>query len=693
MEQIANANANINSNTIEGTFTANVTNVLEIVSKSLYTNKEIFLRELISNGSDAIGKVIKLGNKYKTDNSIRISMNKQEKTVTVRDSGIGMTKEDLIKKLCSIGTSGTKEFKESNDLSNVQIQNNLIGQFGVGFYSVYLVASHIQIITKPVEENKIWEWKSESFSSYSIRELTEYVDDAGDEDFTRGTKIILTIKPEEEEEFINQDRLIDIIKTHSKHNAHLILFEKHDKEKGEIFWEKLNLEPIWLRPKSEISQEQYDYFYKNLDCNKEQSITDPPILTIHVKLRGEVNCNILLFVPHRAPFNAFESSVNGKNIQLITNGVKITDDSHSNFIPTWMQFLKGIVDTNEIELNVSRQTIQDSKKLRKVTNMVTNKFLEMIEELMVTDNEKFLQFYNHFAPYIKNGIHEESSRDCRDYNERNIGKNFAKRLIKMLRFNTSKNRFIGFDEYVRTMKPDQKGIYYNSGATKDDLEQSPFMDKLVSSNYEVFYFVDPIDEYIKAYFGEYHTDTGRIIGNSDDGYNRWDKPDLNDMSVKVFVDITRDDLLLPIQEDEITKAQGDELCNTLKPAYESLGIKLFDIKTDDKFDTIPGMIVNHVHLSAQLEKLLKNNPNTMRDKQYAQAFERKDLLISKNNKVIKYLYEKLCVDKVDWKNPTITSILKHIHSCGLLAGGYDLPNPNEFVKSSIDFMCLSFEKI
>lgn len=676
-------------------YSANVANVMSILVNSIYTDKDIFIRELISNASDAINKVCLIDNKYSVGNEIKISYNKELRQLIIQDSGCGFTKKDLVEKIGSIGTSGTKQFMETF----AQSKDKLIGQFGVGFYSVYLVSDSIRIVTKPVQEpGKTYEWFSNTEASFTIRELDENAE--LDTDFTRGTIITLNIRDDDSKKYLEQDKLIEIIKTHSSYITHPIMFEKSEHKKNESgeyedfkVWEKMNWVPIWAKPKSENTHEDYvDFYLNNIQDNLDQSIKDEPVIYKHFKVEGTVNFTALLYIPAKAPFNLFEPSKRGQSIKLYTKNVLITAD-HKDLYPKWMEFVKGIVDTSDIELNVSRQTVQNANKLRKIYNQLVKKVIEMLEEL-VQDDGKYLSFYKEFSCSLKNGVHEEFSREGRDESDRTVGNGFGKRLMKLLRFHTSHGRFIGFDDYVKNMKPTQKAIYYIAGDKKEALELSPFMDKLKKLDLEVLYFEEPIDEYIKGFLTEYKINEygdGNLVGPHDRDFERFKEPDLTDLNTKTFVDVSRDKLLIESNLDEINLLnQGNELCSKLKELYKNMGINFFEVKVDEKFNTVPAIIVNHVHLSAQLEKLLNNNAATKRNEQYKPVFDRKDMLISNSNKITQYLYQKLCVELVPLDNPDIIDKAQTIYTMALISGGYEPDNAFKFVKKVNDLLELTF---
>lgn len=689
-------------------YSANVANVMSILVNSIYTDKDIFIRELISNASDAINKVCLIDNKYSVGNEIKISYNKELRQLIIQDSGCGFTKKDLVEKIGSIGTSGTKQFMETF----AQSKDKLIGQFGVGFYSVYLVSDSIRIVTKPVQEpGKTYEWFSNTEASFTIRELDENAE--LDTDFTRGTIITLNIRDDDSKKYLEQDKLIEIIKTHSSYITHPIMFEKSEHKKNESgeyedfkVWEKMNWVPIWAKPKSENTHEDYvDFYLNNIQDNLDQSIKDEPVIYKHFKVEGTVNFTALLYIPAKAPFNLFEPSKRGQSIKLYTKNVLITAD-HKDLYPKWMEFVKGIVDTSDIELNVSRQTIQNTRKLRQISNQLVKKVIEMMEELVEKGEDVYNNFYSHFSCSIKNGIHEEFSRNEECYRDsigqdRMLGNKFAKQMMKLLRFNTSLGRYVGFDDYVRAMRPNQKAIYYIAGDKKEALELSPFMDRLKSLGLEVLYFEEPIDEYIKGFLTEYKMsdfsdEPGEIVGIHEPGFERFKEPDMLDMKTKTFVDVSRDKLLITNELlsssesanclNELSQTEGSELCGKLKQLYEQIGIKFFEVRLDEKFTSVPAIIVNHVHLSAQLEKMLANNAATKRNEQYKPMFERKDMLISSSNQIAQILYKKICIDNTSLDNPELIELAKTIYTSALIAGGYEPDNAFRFIKKFNDLL-------
>lgn len=673
-------------------FTADPSRVMDIFVDSIYTNKDVAIRELISNASDAITKACAENPLYTIGNEIKISYDKEAKTLTFRDTGCGFTKNDFIEKLGKIAKSGTKEFSESTKGSNEE--ESLIGHFGVGFYSSYLISQHTRIITKSIYENKIYEWTSSSHTSYSIRELDSWDDPT----FTRGTIITLTLK-RDARVYLKQDKLMDVIKKHSSFTKHTLLFEKQEDD-GKRCWEKMNWFPLWKKPKEEITLQEYNEFYLNLKDVVDQHIKDPPLVHRHFKMEStDLNFICLIFVPKNVPYNIAEhDSIRGQSLKLYSKGVLITED-HVLLYPQWMEFIKGIIDTPDIELNVSRQTLQNNKKLKKLRNLITKKVIEMMEEIK-EDKKLYLKFYENYRKVIKTGIKEEIERFSEkeyehDYDEAffNAGAEFGKRMFELLKFHTSKGRFIGFQEYVKSMKPKQKGIYYIAGDSMESLSRSPYIERLVKMDYEVLYMTDVADELLKNYLTEYKYDDcgqGYVVGTRDQGYEHYKKPDMKDLDTKTFVDVMRDDLLLEKIASDIPVDEAQDLCNEIGEILMRFRINMHSIELEDKTETVAARVVNGLHLSSQLERLMKSDPTSERGAQWEQAIDRKKLLLSQSHPMIRTLHRKICIENVSNEDPELVKAVLFIYNCGMIAGGYDLPNANMFVGMALELLGKTF---
>ena len=616
--------------------------LMDLMINSIYTNKEVFLREIISNASDALDKLhyeSLTNSEIKTDTSsfnIRIDVDKDKRTLTISDNGIGMSKEELENNLGTIAKSGSLDFKENNKKKK---DIDIIGQFGVGFYSAFMVSSKVKVVSKKYGSDEAYSWMSEGVKGYSIEK---------DERENYGTDVILTIKEDTDDEkyskFLEDYEIQGLIKKYSNYITYPIKMEvthQHLKEKVNpddkdeyetvTHDEVINdLIPIWKRNQKDIKDEEYDTFYSDKFFDYEK-----PIRHIHTKAEGTLEFRSLIYIPSHMPYDYYTKEYE-KGLQLYSNGVLIMEKC-PDLVPDYLSFIKGVVDSSDLPLNISRETIQQNRILATISKNIETKVLKELEDMQKNAREDYIKFYNAFGMQLKYGV----------YNDYGMNKD---KLKDLLMFHSSKDKqFVTLKEYTERMEKEQKNIYYACGETVDKVDLIPQVEAVKNKGYEVLYCTDYVDEFaIKM---------------------------LNKYADKEFKNVCTDSLELD-SEKEIEKLKkknekSKDMFNIMKEAIPEIK----DIRFTNKLSNHPVCLSSAGEISVEMEKALNSMP--IDNKISAE----KVLEINEKHKIAKKLNELYKEDK-----KTLKKYAKVLYAQARLIEGLSIENPTEISNLMAEIM-------
>lgn len=616
--------------------------LMDLMINSIYTNKEVFLREIISNASDALDKLhyeSLTNSEIKIDTSsfnIRIDVDKDKRTLTISDNGIGMSKEELENNLGTIAKSGSLDFKENNKKKK---DIDIIGQFGVGFYSAFMVSSKVKVVSKKYGCNEAYSWMSEGVKGYSIEK---------DERENYGTDVILTIKEDTDDEkyskFLEDYEIQGLIKKYSNYITYPIKMEvthQHLKEKVNpddkdeyetvTHDEVINdLIPIWKRNQKDIKDEEYDTFYSDKFFDYEK-----PIRHIHTKAEGTLEFRSLIYIPSHMPYDYYTKEYE-KGLQLYSNGVLIMEKC-PDLVPDYLSFIKGVVDSSDLPLNISRETIQQNRILATISKNIETKVLKELEDMQKNAREDYIKFYNAFGMQLKYGV----------YNDYGMNKD---KLKDLLMFHSSKDKqFVTLKEYTERMEKEQKNIYYACGETVDKVDLIPQVEAVKNKGYEVLYCTDYVDEFaIKM---------------------------LNKYADKEFKNVCTDSLELD-SEEEIEKLKkknekSKDMFNIMKEAIPEIK----DIRFTNKLSNHPVCLSSAGEISVEMEKALNSMP--IDNKISAE----KVLEINEKHKIAKKLNELYKEDK-----KTLKKYAKVLYAQARLIEGLSIENPTEISNLMTEIM-------
>lgn len=611
--------------------------ILDLMINSIYTNKEIFLRELISNSSDALDKLyyLSLTNKdikvNKDDLFIRVDYNKDKRTITISDNGTGMTEEELENNLGVIAESGSLKFKEENKEQN---DVNIIGQFGVGFYSAFMVSDKVTVESKSYKDDRATIWESAGVDGYTLSPSDKK---------ENGTIITLHLKEDTEDynysELLSEYKLRGIIKKYSDYISYPIKMEvennrkKEDSDEYETYKEVITVNsmiPLWKRNKKDITKEEYNNFYSDKFFDY-----DKPLDVLHFNIEGNVNYNALLYIPSHAPYDYYSKEYE-KGLQLYTNGVLIMDKC-SELLPDYFSFVRGVIDTEDIPLNISRETLQDDKNIKLIAKSIESKVKNELLDLLKNNRDKYLEFYKAFGMQLKFGI----------YNDYGMHKDKLEDLIMF--YSSGDKKLITLDEYVNKLKEEDKNIYYCAGETVDKIDMLPQVEG-IKDKHEVLYLTDYVDEFAIMAIHEYKG--------------------------KTFVNVTNEstDLSTDEEKEKINKENTDnkDMLEEMKKVLEG---NVEEVKLTNKLKSHPVCLTTTGEVSTSMEKVINAMPTDEKIK------ANEVLEINASHKIVDKLKDLYKNDKDEF-----TKYTKVIYYEARLIEGLPIDNPTELSNLMCDIM-------
>ena len=632
-------------------FKTEVQQLLNLVIHSLYSNKDIFLRELISNGSDAIDKLSfeALSNKelIKDDPEFRIKLfvDNEAKTLRIEDNGIGMTRDELEENIGTIARSGTRRFMEELKKGQAETNPELIGQFGVGFYSAFMVADKVILKTRSATGSESWTWESSGDGTSEISE--------GGRD-TRGPEITLHLN-ESSRDYIVEFRLRQIIKKYSDFVEYPVVMdiirdetpmddEGKPKEGAEkqttVTEETLNsMKAIWMRPKSEVKKEEYNEFYKHVS----HDYTDP-LKTIHYSAEGKIEFKALLYLPAKAPFDMFQQEGTKHGIHLYVKRIFIMDNCEA-LLPRYLRFAKGVVESNDLPLNVSREILQEDVIIKKIEKSVTTKILSELKSMMKKSEDDYLNFYREFGKVLKEGIEVDPTN-----------KDKIKDLLLFESSKTEPGKYVSLKEYSERTVLDQKEIYYITGTSRSAVENSPHLEVFKKKEIEVLFMIEPVDEFILSGFGEYDKKSLKSIAQGD-------------------IDLgTEEENKIA---DEQKKEASGKYKKLIKKVQDSLKDEVKEVRLSDRLtESASCLVTDDGDMNPQMERIFAamNQP----------VPETKRILeLNPDHPVIETMNGLFASDK---KNPKLAAYSELLYDQALLTEGIAIKDPARFARLVTDLM-------